>query len=186
MNTIVTSKSAILAKSRELAAKEGLNAISMRRIAQDCGVSVGSIYNYFPSKTDLVAATVENVWQDIFHDKSNCHSYKNFPDGVMEIIAKAQVGISEYSDFFTMHSLGFAGEGKGKGRQLMAEYFDHMKSGLLAALQNDPNLSPNAFDDEFTQSQFIDFVFLNILSLLLQKEPSSGTLLGVIKRIIYR
>ncbi|MEG1863291.1 MAG: hypothetical protein RR198_06745 [Oscillospiraceae bacterium] len=68
----------------------------------------------------------------------------------------------------------------------MAEYFDHMKSGLLAALQNDPNLSPNAFDDEFTQSQFIDFVFLNILSLLLQKEPSSGTLLGVIKRIIYR
>ena len=41
--------------------------ISIRSVAAACGVSVGSIYNYFQSKTDLVAATVESIWADIFH-----------------------------------------------------------------------------------------------------------------------
>ena len=32
-----------------------------------CGVSVGSIYNYFDSKAALLNETVGNVWQEIFH-----------------------------------------------------------------------------------------------------------------------
>ena len=34
---------------------------------QACGVSVGCIYNYFASKTELLSATVESIWSDIFH-----------------------------------------------------------------------------------------------------------------------
>ena len=36
-------------------------------MAAVCGVSVGCIYNYFASKTELVSATVESIWNDIFH-----------------------------------------------------------------------------------------------------------------------
>lgn len=32
-----------------------------------CGVSVGSIYNYFDSKAALLSETVGSVWQEIFH-----------------------------------------------------------------------------------------------------------------------
>ena len=66
MNTVVTSKDEILKTSRELIRSQGWSAISIRSVAAACGVSVGSIYNYFDSKAELVGATVESVWCEIF------------------------------------------------------------------------------------------------------------------------
>lgn len=65
MNTVVTSKEEILKKSRELIQKNGWATVNIRSLAAACGVSVGSIYNYFESKSALVSATVESVWEDI-------------------------------------------------------------------------------------------------------------------------
>ena len=50
MNTIVTSKEEILKNSRELIREKGWAAVSIRSVASACGVSVGSIYNYYDSK----------------------------------------------------------------------------------------------------------------------------------------
>ena len=71
MNTIVTSKEAILRTSRQLIQQQGWNAVNIRAVAKACDISVGSIYNYFGSKSELVAATVESVWCDIFHFPEN-------------------------------------------------------------------------------------------------------------------
>ena len=68
MNTVVTSKEIILEASKKLIREEGLNSINIRSVASACGVSVGSIYNYFDSKSELVAATVESIWSEIFHN----------------------------------------------------------------------------------------------------------------------
>ena len=54
MNTVVTSKEEILKTSRELIRQQGWSAVSIRSVAAACGVSVGSIYNYFESKADLM------------------------------------------------------------------------------------------------------------------------------------
>ncbi len=61
MNTIVTSKEEILRISRELIRQQGCSAISIRSVAAACGVSVGSIYNYFDSKAAMVGAAVESI-----------------------------------------------------------------------------------------------------------------------------
>ena len=66
MNTIVTSKEEILKNSRELIREKGWAAVSIRSVASACGVSVGSIYNYYDSKAELISATVESVWCEIF------------------------------------------------------------------------------------------------------------------------
>ena len=67
MNTVVTSREEILKTSRELIQQQGWSAVNIRSVASACGVSVGSIYNYFDSKSALVGATVESVWCEIFH-----------------------------------------------------------------------------------------------------------------------
>ena len=66
MNTVVTSREDILQHSRQLIQRQGWGAVSIRTVAQACGVSVGSISNYFGSKAELVGAVVESVWQEIF------------------------------------------------------------------------------------------------------------------------
>ena len=62
----VTSDKAILQASRTLLQEQGWTALNIRSVAAACGVSVGSIYNRFGSKSQLVAATVESIWQEIF------------------------------------------------------------------------------------------------------------------------
>ena len=67
MNTVVTSKEDILKTSRELIRQQGWSALNIRSVAAACGVSVGSIYNYFDSKAALVGAAAESIWCEIFH-----------------------------------------------------------------------------------------------------------------------
>lgn len=67
MNLNATSKANILKTSRELIQQNGWAGVNIRSVAAACGVSVGCIYNYFASKTELLSATVESIWSDIFH-----------------------------------------------------------------------------------------------------------------------
>ena len=67
MNKTVTSKEEILDKSREIIAEKGVSAINMRTVATQCGIAVGSLYNYFASKSELMSAAVEAVWLSLIH-----------------------------------------------------------------------------------------------------------------------
>jgi AcrR family transcriptional regulator len=49
---------AILAAAGEAAAEGGMAAVQMAPVAQRAGIAAGTVYRYFPSKTDLVAALV--------------------------------------------------------------------------------------------------------------------------------
>ena len=60
------SKSMILEVCRQLIASEGIGAINMRKVASLSNLAIGSLYYYFPSKDDLLIASIESVWEDIF------------------------------------------------------------------------------------------------------------------------
>ena len=66
MNTIITSKDEILKTGRKLIQQKGWSAVNIRSVASACGVSVGSIYNYFDSKkASLIGEIVESVWHEV-------------------------------------------------------------------------------------------------------------------------
>src|SRR6185295_4725188 len=44
-----------------LAAEAGINAVQIAPVAERAGIAAGTVYRYFPSKTDLVAALVAAV-----------------------------------------------------------------------------------------------------------------------------
>src|SRR5258708_7928982 len=50
---------AILTAARELGAEGGRAAVQIAPVAQRAGIAAGTVYRYFPSKTELVAALVE-------------------------------------------------------------------------------------------------------------------------------
>lgn len=185
MNTIVTSKEAILRVCRELVSENGLLALNMRTVAQRCNVALGSLYNYFPSKNDLTLAAIESVWQDIFHMDHSCRIGDTFPDYVQWIFESVQTGMTEYPNFFTAHSISFASNEKDKARQTMEHYFQHMKIGMCHALESDIHIRSDAFDATFTQTDFVDFTLSGLLSLLMQHRSNCSVLLEIIRRTIY-
>lgn len=55
----------LLNKSFELFAQKGYAAVTMRQIAEEIGVSTGTLYHYFPSKESLFEQLVEYIsYQD--------------------------------------------------------------------------------------------------------------------------
>lgn len=55
-----------VAKTRQVLQSQGYEALAMREIAAHCGVAVGTMYNYFPSKVFLTACVVLEDWQEAY------------------------------------------------------------------------------------------------------------------------
>lgn len=185
MNTVVTSKEAILEVSRQIIAEDGWSAVSIRNVAGKCGVSIGSIYNYFSSKGDLVAQTIESVWHDIFHLYEHAEDFDDFIKCVRWIFESAEKGSEKYPGFFSLHSMSFLSGEKSHGKKLMERSRKHMRNGLMSALNKDNNIRSDAFGESLSKEQFIDIIFSMIVSALLKENYNCGAIIEIIKRTIY-
>src|SRR6476661_9642658 len=56
---LAARRDAILASARALAAEGGMTAVQIVPVADRAGIAAGTVYRYFPGKTELVAALVE-------------------------------------------------------------------------------------------------------------------------------
>jgi AcrR family transcriptional regulator len=52
---------AIIEAARSLASGSGLAAVQIAAVAERAGIAAGTVYRYFPSKEDLVAAVIKNT-----------------------------------------------------------------------------------------------------------------------------
>ena len=185
MNTAVTSKEEILKTSRELIRRQGWAAVSIRSVAASCGVSVGSIYNYFDSKTDLIGATVESVWCEIFHRPEDDAVFQDVQACVAWIYQRMAYGCERYPGFFTLHSLGFLREDKTAGKQRMQQTWQHILAGLRSVLKQDVRIRPDAFTEQFTAEKFADVLFSQMLSALLRQDYDPSAVLEIVRRTLY-
>src|SRR5262245_28532082 len=58
---LAARRDAILAAARDTAAEGGMAAVQIAPVAERAGVAAGTVYRYFASKTDLVAALVASL-----------------------------------------------------------------------------------------------------------------------------
>lgn len=169
----------------QLAAEKGFLALGIRDVAKLGGVSVGCIYNYFPSKASLLAATVERIWESIFHEEEKPRQPEGFLNNVRWMFERLRSGSSQFPDFFAAHTASFGSGEAGEGRQIMTRYFEHIKRGLLRALLNDPDLRKDAFNAEFTAEAFVGFVFDSLLALFIRQVSDCDFLLAMIRRAVF-
>ena len=185
MNTAVTSQDEILKISRELIQKQGWSAINIRSVAAACGVSVGSIYNYFDSKTALIGAIVESVWCEIFHRPEDETVFQDTLACITWIYQRMEYGCKQFPGFFTLHSLGFLHGDKSDGKRRMQKTWEHILEGLCSVLKRDTNVRPDAFTAQFTVEKFAGVLFSLMLSALLRQDYDPGAVLEIVRRALY-
>ena len=61
-------KDRLLTEAQRQIAEDGYETVTIRGIAKGCGVGVGTVYNYFPSKDALIAAYLLGDWQDCLEE----------------------------------------------------------------------------------------------------------------------
>ncbi len=64
----------ILEHAERILEQQGYEALNMRAVAKSCGIATGTIYNYFPTKTELLLQMMTNYWEMHFVTIDNISS----------------------------------------------------------------------------------------------------------------
>ena len=60
----VVDRDKLVAQAYAIASRDGVSALSVRKVAAACGIAVGSVYGYFPTKANLTAAVLTRFFEE--------------------------------------------------------------------------------------------------------------------------
>ena len=178
MNHVRTSRDEILETCKVMFVELGYESLNIRSVALACGVSSGTIYNYFDSKSELLDAVVESIWHEIFHHPK---SLETILDCIDWLYACLQYGNEKFPGFFGFHSFG----NREFGKVRMQEIWDHIVFCLCTVLEEDENIQTNVFDEHFTPKKYANFIFSIFLADMIRQENNKEMLVEMVKRTLY-
>lgn len=185
MNPPNTSREEIMRVSRKIVSERGLPALNMRALAKECGIALGTLYNYYSDKDELVVAAIESVWQDIL-EKSPPDSGVSFSQYITQTYAHIIEKLKDYPDFLAAHSISVAGSVKGKARGMMERFFGKIRSELHEVLMNDKNVDRSIFSETFCEENLIGHILDTITISIINGKPDCATLTEILDRLLYR
>lgn len=176
-----TLREQLLGCAREIMAEHGPQAVSIRALAQRAGIAVGTIYNYFSDKDDLLLALTEEYWNRAMEEMESCIEYGDFASQLCDVYAFLRNRTAQ-SGFVLMHSLRPV-ESAGRGR--MSGMLDVLRCFLLSRLESDQGLGPDIWEDGFTPERFVDFLVDSLLAQLRGRGEHMDCLIAVVRRVLY-
>lgn len=185
MNHTVTSKEKLLAAAKEIVFQEGADRLSIRCLSQKCGISIGSVYNYFPSKADLLFAVVEDFWKNVFHpEMCQMPETLSFPDFLEVTYYRLSDTLEQFRMVFLSQLDLMCRHDKLNGKQIEEKYLQHMYYGSLAILKQDAKIPKEIWTDSFTPEKFMEFIFANIMVMLKAEEKDCSFFKEVVCRLL--
>ena len=116
-------------EARRQIEESGYTAMTIRSVAKGCGVGVGTVYNYFPSKESLIATHLLEDWKvcvDTIRQASDC---AQSPQPILECIYEQLTG------FASRHQAIFRDEAAASGFSgSFSQYHGILRSQLAAPL----------------------------------------------------
>ncbi|WP_446905851.1 TetR/AcrR family transcriptional regulator [Acinetobacter baumannii] len=144
--------------------KEGIVKCNTTRIAERAGISVGSIYQYYPNRDSLLAAVLQRHLDSIAQRVEElCLKYEKTSIEIIIIALVDEIILAKLSNPEESKAL-YAISGERGGLDLSRPMNDRM----LATVSN---LLESASDIEFVDSQIVAEVIL-------------GTIMGLIRRVL--
>src|ERR1700690_844547 len=83
------SKRSVVDRGLALADASGLDGLTIRRLAQDLGVTPMALYWHFRSKEDLLLGLAEQVWSEIGIDVDQAQPWPVRLRGLLESLVRA-------------------------------------------------------------------------------------------------
>jgi TetR/AcrR family transcriptional regulator, tetracycline repressor protein len=109
----------VLSTAEGIVAAHGLAALSLRRLADELGVTMKAIYSYVPSKAALLDALVARVWERIAAEPS---STENAEEWIVQMLLRTRRVWLEHLDLATMAmAVAAVDEGFVVGTRVMAD-----------------------------------------------------------------
>lgn len=179
------SREELLAHAYDTAEKYGLASLSIRGLATECDVSVGTIYNYFSSKTELTTATAELFFKRAFFEEfchpSNGERYLDYCVRMFESMVKTL-------EHFRIHWLKGADSlpaaEKAAAHLREEKSFSHIRDGLITIFENDSTIRPDR-PECLSAEAVSEFTLRNVLAELRSEKPDCSVLFAMLDKALY-
>ena len=185
MKKSATSREDLLKIAKDIASREGIGSLNIRRLASESGIAIGTVYNYYPSKGDVIGAVIEDFWRNVFHGSHFDVDSDDFIGSCHDIYLRLRENLKNFREEFLKEMEALSQTDQKRGKELEAFYLEHMKEGLLSILERDWRVDDGIWNETFTRRQFISFAFSNLVLLLKEKEDPTY-FEEIMKRLIYR
>ena len=132
----------LISEAKKQIEQNGYGAVTIRSIAKGCGVGVGTVYNYFPSKEALVATHLLEDWKNCVNVIQQDADCAREPEPVLRSMYQQLV------DFASRHQAVFQDEAAASSfAGSFSQYHDLLRSQLAKPLRK--------FCDSDFASQFV-------------------------------
>lgn len=183
-------RSHIATAAYNLACNQGLNALNIRTLAKDCGVSVGTIYNYFPDKAALVTEVIMTFWTTIaFSEETRtCLQYSE-GENLIAFCNRLYNTMDQALDQFRTIWLGDVSSLDARTRQKEREAeqacFVHIYQSLEKVILADKGIDQNVLV-AIGANNLALLLWDTFYQSLLNKDQSYRTLLALLEHALYR
>jgi len=171
----------LLACARRIECTEGTDALSIRKLASEANIAVGTVYNYFESKQEVLLAMTEEFWHEALREMQGTITGERFSEQICQIYAFLAFKLNDCAKTLMM-SLRDNAEG---GRARMASMQETVGRAMVQRLENDKFIRKNLWNERFTKEAFATFVMDNMLFALRQSQENIDFFAEVIERILY-
>lgn len=170
--------------AKEILSEEDFSKITIRRLAKETNVSIGTIYNIVGSKDEIFYLLIEDYWEnairevladtyynsdDFLHNLEILYTnFKNESDNFHKDWIKGLVGIN-------MHNSDI--------QQMTVSYKNKIREKIENLVSRDKSIK-EIFKGE-KLSDLSNFIFENILLLLKEKSSNLNFLKFILKELLY-
>lgn len=207
-NRPVVSKEQILDAAYDIATTQGLGALSIRAVAAACGVAVGTVYNSYPTKSELVNDVVGRFWQRALSGCMGSASEDAKAGGAGDAAGPGTCGVMvpKHDDFVAfcrrlssemsraleefradfldgLTALGSYDLAVARRRE--AASFAHVRRGLQMALECDPAICRERLVGALAPDRVCDLVWETMVDAARHKKPLDETLFALLRDALY-
>lgn len=175
----------ILTEATALAQAEGLSKLNMRKIAANCGIALGTIYNYYPTKMDLIIAIIEDFWKQCFRGMHQCLDENLDFFQQLEVLYFYLLDYLEQFEKNWLEELSSLSVGnKIKGKEKEAEFMEHFLKFFRMYFASKKHVFNPEVLNAFGEEKVISFILTHFFTMLKNFDHDYAFFDCVLKKIL--
>ena len=172
-------REAILYHAKTIVLNEGFEQLTMRKVAKNADISIGTIYNYFPTKRDLTIQLMEDYWGSYLNvideiDQQQPDFYKK----MLQIYQQLEIFVKTFKEVWIKNVSGSHPDEPFVNRKHFFDKLNKRLEDILVAAQSTGTIKLSV--DTYTIAQFL---MLNYFMMSMMNQFSYESFEKILKKL---